>query len=77
MHRTTIMLPESLKAKANRKALKNNISLGELIRLALERECANDRTGEALTEDPFFTDKHFYKGKIPRNIAKDHDDYLY
>jgi len=35
-----------------------------------------DCVGEAFTQDFFFTDNHFYKGKIPRNIAQDHDDYL-
>ena len=77
MHRTTVMLPESLKAKASRKALKDKISLGELIRNALERECANDRGSKDIAQNAFFTDQHFYKGKIPTNVAKDHDDYLY
>src|SRR3990167_7992755 len=76
MRRTTIMLPDLLKSKANRKALKNNISLGELIRLTLERECANDRS-DTINQDPFFTDQHFCKDKTPRDIALNHDDYLY
>ena len=38
MKRTTVMLPEDLKLKAEKRAEKMGISLGELIRLSLETQ---------------------------------------
>jgi len=74
MLRTTVMLPESLKMKAEHAATERGISLGELIRNSLELTCANQTTGQEL----FFNDEVLYEGEdVPSNLAKNHDDFLY
>ena len=74
MNRTTIMLPESLKAKAARIAAKRGMSLGELIREGLNQVCAKKDKEE---RSAFFEDKQVYSGKIPSDISSQHDNYLY
>ena len=74
MNRTTIMLPESLKVKAIRVAAKRHVSLGELIREGLKKVCENNQPKE---RDIFFTDSHVFTGDTPKDLAKNHDDYLY
>jgi len=75
MHRTTIMLPEDLKEKAQRRADSRGISLGELV-----RECLSDRlAAEVVTRrlaDPVFS-APAWKGEAPHDLGDEHDRYLY
>lgn len=75
MNRTTIMLPEGLKNKAQMLAIMKGISLGELVREALEQRLSRSKALKA--RDPFFDDDNFYKGKLPSDLSTNHDEYLY
>lgn len=76
MNRTTLMLPAGLKARAHRRARELGISLGQLIRQALESQLT-DADGERLVEDPLFADEAVWTGEAPNDLAADHDRYLY
>ncbi|MFN3234243.1 MAG: hypothetical protein ACE365_02360 [Gammaproteobacteria bacterium] len=74
MNRTTIMLPETLKMKASKLAMKRGVSFGELVREALELVC---RSEGKHTYDAFYEDRRIYKVCRDRDLAEKHDDYLY
>lgn len=74
MHRTTIMLPSSLKNRAHVFASKLGISIGELIRESLEEKLHQAKT--AKKSDPFFDDLNFFDGEIPADLSAKHDEYL-
>ena len=74
MKRTTIMLPQDLKARAERQAREEGLSLGELIRRSLARSVSRPAS---VAEDPIFYDDATYAGEIPEGYVADHDDYLY
>lgn len=69
------MLPENLKLAAEEKAFRTKRSLGQLIRDALERDLASTLSRDA--QDPFLADARVFRGKSPRDLARNHDDYLY
>jgi hypothetical protein len=69
------MLPVSLKNRAQLFALKKGISVGELIREALEETLHQAKI--TLKSDPFFDDTHFFHGDIPTDLSAKHDEYLY
>ncbi len=73
MNRTTVMLPSSLKTKAQIFAHKEGVSLGELVREALKSKLSSVIT----TQDPFFDDETYYECKISSDISINHDQYLY
>ena len=75
MKRTTIMLPDDLKSKALRRARKRGISLGKLIRTSLEGELK--QTFSPYDEDPLLQDDVVFDGEAPRDMAENHDKYLY
>ena len=75
MKRTTIMLPEELQIRAARRAHRDGLSLGELIRRSLEKTLTD--AGKSTKEDPFFADKTVWRGKAPKDGARNHDKYLY
>jgi len=75
MKRTTIMLPEKLKAKAERRARTQGISLSELIRESLARSLTRPQNGAA-DQDPFLADDATFTGG-PADLARNHDRYLY
>lgn len=75
MHRTTIMLPENLKAAAEHKAHRMGRSLGQLIREALERELRPSKSHRA--EDVLLADSRIFRGDAPTDLSTHHDDYLY
>jgi len=75
MHRTTVMLPEALKMRAHAMAEKRGISMGELIRRALEAELEDPLRG--LDDDLLFSDTETFSGDTPADLASDHDRYLY
>lgn len=73
MKRTTVMLPSGLKSKAERRAKKMGISLGEVIRESLESWLARQEPAD----DPFFSSTAVYTGPVPRDSSANHDKYLY
>ncbi len=76
MHRTTLMLPPELKARAQQRARELGISLGQLVRKALESELVRSSAGSR-SEDPLFADEAVWTGDAPGDLAKHHDRYLY
>jgi Arc/MetJ-type ribon-helix-helix transcriptional regulator len=75
MKRTTVMLPEELRARAMRRARNLGLSLGEFIRRAMEA-LLEDKGGGA-DEDPLLRDEATYDGHVPGDLAARHDEYLY
>lgn len=75
MNRTTIVLPQDLKARAIRFAQELGISLGELIRQSLASQLKPP--GRQATLDPLFADDAVYPGSTPKDLSKNHDGYLY
>lgn len=72
MHRTTILLPNELRRRADREAKALGISLSELIR----RRLAAD--GDAVkTDRPRFFARQPWTGQGPSDTAANHDIYLY
>ncbi|MDA8140366.1 MAG: ribbon-helix-helix domain-containing protein [Desulfobacteraceae bacterium] len=74
MQRTTIMLPEDLKARAEEKSRQQGVSLGEFVREALTK-LLNDINND--TEDSFFSDNAIFTGDAPKDLSSHHDDYIY
>jgi len=76
MHRTTVLLPQALKARATLRARKRGISLGEFVReclsAALNNPMASDRS-----DNPPLADSPVYDGPAPSDLAEQHDHYLY
>ena len=75
MTRTTIMLPTELKTRAARRAKQMGVSLGELVRESLEVALSGNRPRGS--SDPLFDDTAVFEGAGPRDLAANHDDYLY
>lgn len=76
MERTTVMLPNELKNKAAKQAREQGLSLGELIRKAIENSL-NSNTSQPYAQDPFLNDDVVFTGEIPVNLSGSHDAYLY
>jgi hypothetical protein len=72
MHRTTILLPDDLRRRAEREARALGISLGELIR----RRLAGAGSGGEPERARFF-DRQPWTGPGPSDTAANHDRYLY
>jgi len=77
MERTTIMLPPDLKAKVQKRAKYMGMSLGQYIREAVENSLEYLQREQSIEEDPLFADDAIFAGKVPRDIAENHDQYLY
>ena len=75
MNRTTIVLPQDLKARAIRLAKQMGISLGELVRQSLASQLKP--AGRQASLDPLLADQAIYSGSTPKDLAKKHDAYLY
>lgn len=75
MHRTTIMLPEDLKLRAERLARRRGVSLGEVVRQSLLSHL--DRQADEVREDPLLADTAAYPGPSEADAAAAHDRYLY
>jgi len=75
MRRTTFMLPDDLKERAQSLAKQRRVSFGELVRRLLWREVDTARRPEPT--DPFFSDSAVWEGPTPGDVAERHDDYLY
>ena len=76
MKRTTIMLPEDLKIRAHKKANMLGLSLGGFIRDSLEHALGSNHSVQR-SEDPFLSDDAVCHEETPRDLAANHDDYLY
>lgn len=74
MTRTTIMLPEDLKLRAQEAAARLGVSLAELIRETLERRLDARRDWQ---DDPLFAEVPVYAGAVPRDLSEEHDRDLY
>lgn len=72
MHRTTILLPDELRRRADREAKALGISLSELIR---RRLAADTETVEK--DRPNFFARQPWTGLGPSDTAANHDAYLY
>jgi hypothetical protein len=68
------MLPRELKVRAERRARKEGVSLGEFVRRSVVLSL---RQPEAIAEDPLFADQEVYDRESPATYAADHDDHLY
>lgn len=76
MHRTTLMLPRELKGRALKAARAHGVSLGEWIRQTIAAALRRpSRRKDA--EDPLYADTAVFPGDGPRDLAKEHDRYLY
>lgn len=75
MKRTTIMLPVELRVRALQQAHRKKVSLGELIRESLW-VCLRHPKGPT-PQDPLFSDRAVFRRISPRDLAKNHDRYLY
>ena len=75
MTRTTILLPLELKKKTELMAKLKGISMGEYIRFLLDQSLSNQPNSKK--NDSFFSDKVVFNGKAPKDLSKNHDDYLY
>lgn len=72
MHRTTILLPDDLRRRADREAKALGISLSELIRRRLAQPAK-----ETSEERPRFFTRKPWTGSGPSDTAANHDSYLY
>ena len=75
MQKTTIMLPDGLRTQAIRKAHQSGLSLGEVIRTALEKTF--QQVDQGRKEDSFWADERIFTGSGRKDMAEKHDDYLY
>ncbi len=67
------MLPYELKRQAVKRAKSRGVSFGELVRESLSALL----TGSPDLEDSLLADGAVYRGKTPRDLAAEHDRYLY
>lgn len=75
MLRTTIMIPEELKRRAEKRARRAGSSFGGLVRSSLE--AALREPPAAPGEDSLFADAAVSRGRGPRDLSLRHDDFLY
>ena len=75
MKRTTVMIPQDLKIRAERRANSAGLSLGAFIREALEKALKSNAAGTL--GDSLLDDNAVYKGDIEADLAQNHDKYLY
>jgi hypothetical protein len=76
MKRTTVMLPDELKARAERRAYERGISFGQLVRESVEIALSTTDE-EQRAKDPLFHDEATYDGEAPADLSEAHDEYLY
>ena len=69
------MLPSDLKVKAFKRAKELHVSLGEFIRGSLKMSIFKSARGKI--KDSLFLDQVVFTGKVPPNLSKNHDQYLY
>jgi len=74
MHRTTILLPEELRQRAESEARSLGISFSELVRRRLQKG-SEGMIGEK--NRPAFFSRRPWDGAAPADLAENHDRYLY
>jgi len=75
MTRTTLMLPDDIKLRTERRARELGISMGEFVRRSLLRALeVSDTVG---ADDPLYADHALAKHDTPADLAARHDDLLY
>ena len=74
MKRTTVMLPETLRARAIRRARKLGISLGAFVRRSMEAMLAGP---DAVEKDLLLADDAVFDGPVPEDLAEHHDRCVY
>jgi hypothetical protein len=70
------MLSDDLKIRATKYCKQKGISLGSLLRAALEREL-EEAEKDRQVQDCLFADQAVYQGEVPMDISINHDAYLY
>ena len=75
MHKTTIMLPESLKKRAEVRAGEIQVSLGELVRNALENYLVRQETN--WESDPLAAGDYLITAPAPAKVSENIDRYIY
>lgn len=75
MTRTTLTLPQKLKAKAEREARRQGVSLEQFIRESVERNLEGSAATQR-TPHPFFDDPFVIEDDGPTDLAENHDRYL-
>ncbi len=68
------MLPDGLKEDMEREAARENVSLGELVRQALQRYLLWRR--EKAAKDSFLNSQTVFRDDGPIDVSLHHDDYL-
>ncbi len=76
MHRTTILLPQTLRREAENVARAQGITLSELIRQKLA-STVSSKAGNRRAQDPLFRPGHLIGKKGAADVSVRHDDYLY
>lgn len=74
MHRTTIMIPDSLRLSLIKEAEREKLTFGEIVRRALQGFLLMRRGATA--HDPFFSSQTVFQDEGPTDGAEHHDDYL-
>lgn len=77
MHRTTILLPEDLRQRAQTVAAKQGLSLSKLIRQQLEKIAGPMAKKQSRRADPLFKNWKPSGKAIPPDLSDNHDRYLY
>jgi hypothetical protein len=68
----SIILPPELQEKVEREALSRGISVSEFVRQSLANAVA-----QVPSDDPLFADTAVFRDDGPKDLAANHDDYLY
>lgn len=76
MKKTTILIPEELRYRADRKADQMGISFGQLAREAIDKYLQSNNDSDP-SKDPFFADRDFYEGRAPRDASVTYEESLY
>jgi uncharacterized membrane-anchored protein len=76
MHRTTILLPAALRAKAESVAKSRGITMSELIRRQLATTVRGRKSSDRKS-DPLFAPTKLMRAGGRGDIAARHDEYLY
>lgn len=72
MKRTSILIPDDLKRRAERYAREHEMSLAALVRSALQ-----DKIRPTVpARDPIFSDDVVFEGETPPDLSARHEDYL-
>ena len=76
IHRTTIVLPLDLRQEVFAAARERGISFGEFVRQALKQATA--RNGSlSKRADLLLHDEAVFRGRVPKDVSRNHDYYLY